>query len=147
MKNEIIVNGVTYVRKDNQKKQSKRGENNWYIGTKGDIIEDKFPIKEIEKPFCYPTEADCIKARDKMLALYRIKEYAEEKWGEFIPDWDNHDQHKYFIYYDHQWNRYVSEYNYYINTLLSLYLARLEHCEEIIKKFKDDLDILFDISS
>lgn len=144
MENEIIINGVTYVRKE-EKKQSKRGENNWYIGTKGDIIKDEFPIKEIEKPFCYPTEADCIKERDKILALYRIKSYAEEQWGEFIPDWNNIKQWKRSIDYNHDDKKYTKNYDYKFQWLNKLYLGKQEHCQEIIEKFKDDLDILFDI--
>lgn len=145
MENEIIINWVTYVKKeDNQKKQSKRYNGYWFIDINGNMIEDKSHIKEIEKPFCYPTEAEAIKARDKQLALYRIKTYAEEKRGEFIPDWNNHQQRKYFISCDHQDNQYwVMDYA--ISQFINIfYLEKKEHCKEIIEKFKDDLDILFD---
>lgn len=144
MGNEIIINWVTYVKKeDNQKKQSKRGDGIWFIDTNGDILNDD-KVEEKYKPFCYPTEADCIKARDKILALYRIKDYAEEQWGEFIPDWNNHKQRKYFIYYDHVDNKY-SIMDYAISQFANIfYIEKKEHCEKIIENFKDDLDILFD---
>lgn len=145
MENEIIVNGVTYVKKeDNQKKQSKRGDGIWFIDTNGDILNDD-KVEEKYKPFCYPTKAEAIKARDKQLALYRIKTYAEEKRGEFVPDWNDHKQRKYFISCDHEDNQYWAM-DYAISQFINIfYLEKKEHCYEIIEKFKDDLDILFDI--
>jgi len=116
----------------------------WYIYNDGDIAIHYNEITEKFKAFCYPTEAEAIKARDKQLALYRIKTYAEEKRGEFVPDWNNHQQRKYFISCDHQDNQYwVMDYA--ISQFINIfYLEKKEHCNEIIEKFKDDLDILFD---
>ncbi len=142
MENEIIVNGVTYVRKE-EKMQSKRGDKYWYF-CNGWEVEYGYNITDIDKAFCYPTEADCIKARDKILALYRIKSYAEEKWGEFIPDWSDADQEKRYVYYAHRYNWYTINTDYYCESLNQIYLAYKNHCVEIIEKFKDDLDILFD---
>lgn len=146
MENEIIINWVTYIKKeDNQKKQSKRSDGTRFMDTNGDILQDGNDATEKEKPFVFPTEAEAIKARDKQLAIYRIKEYCNEKRGEFTPDWNNKNQKKYFIFYDHN-----SIYNYDIDFRFTsqycnmFYLAKQEHCGEIIKRFKDDLDILFD---
>lgn len=145
MENEIIVNWVTYVKKeDNQKKQSKRGDGIWFIDTNGDILNDD-KVEEKYKPFCYPTKAEAIKARDKQLALYRIKEYCNEKRGEFIPDWNREKNKKYYIMYNHREKWYEVNLNEYMQKTNSFYLAEEEHCNEIIEKFKDDLDILFDI--
>lgn len=144
MENEIIINWVTYVKKeDNQKKQSKRGDGIWFIDTNGDILNDD-KVEEKYKPFCYPTEADCIKARDKILALYRIKDYAEEKRGEFVPDWDNIEQKKFYIRYSHSEKNYDIWHSTDTHVLMLFYVDKYEHCKEIIEKFKDDLDILFD---
>lgn len=85
-----------------------------------------------------------MKARDKQLALYRIKTYAEEERGEFIPDRNNDQQTKYYIAYNNKKKEYWVDSNDYIQKFNLFYLANQEHCEEIIKKFKDDLDILFD---
>lgn len=142
MENEIIVNGVTYVRKE-EKKQSKRGDKYWYF-CNGWEVEYGNNITDIDKALCYPTEADCIKARDKMLALYRIKEYCNDQWGEFIPDWSDADQEKRYVYYAHRYNWYTINTDYYCESLNQIYLAYKNHCVEIIEKFKDDLDILFD---
>ena len=145
MENEIIVNGVTYVKKeDNQKKQSKRDNEYWFIDTNGDIHLDRDEVTEKHKPFCYPTEAEAIKARDKQLALYRIKTYAEENRGEFITDWNNDRQTKYHIAYNNRKKEYWVDSNDYVQKFNLFYLAKQEHCNEIIEKFKDDLDILFD---
>ena len=145
MENEIIINGVTYVKKeDNQKKQSKRDNEYWFIDTNGDIHLDRDEVTEKHKPFCYPTEAEAIKARDKQLALYRIKTYAEEKRGEFVPNRYNHSQQKYFIFYNNNMHNYDIDFWYSSQYCNVFYLAKWEHCEEIIEKFKDDLDILFD---
>lgn len=144
MQNEIIINWVTYVKKeDNQKKQSKRVDGIWFIDTNGDIINDD-KVEEIEKPFCYPTEEKAIKERDKQLALYRIKEYCNDKRGEFVPDWNDHKQYKYHITYDNEDHKYTYDSYCYTQNLISLYLEEVKHCNEIIEKFKDDLDILFD---
>ena len=145
MENEIIVNWVTYIKKeDNQKKQSKRSDGTRFMDTNGDILQDGNDATEKEKPFVFPTEAEAIKARDKQLAIYRIKEYCNEKRGEFVPDWNNHQQRKYFISCDHQDNQYwVMDYA--ISQFINIfYLEKKEHCNEIIEKFKDNLDILFD---
>ena len=144
MENEIIINWVTYVRKDNQKKQSKRGKSWWWLNW-SNIEEYTWYLEESEKPFNYPTEAEVIKARDKMLALYRIKEYCNDQWGEFIPDWSDADQEKRYVYYAHRYNWYTINTDYYCESLNQIYLAYKNHCVEIIEKFKDDLDILFDI--
>lgn len=144
MENEIIINWVTYVKKeDNQKKQSKRGDGIWFIDTNGDILNDD-KVEEKYKPFCYPTEAEAVKARDKQQALYRIRSYAEEKRGEFVPDWNNREEEKLYIWYNHRSKEYEINSNYNTAYLQSFYLAEIEHCKEIIEKFKDDLDILFD---
>lgn len=146
MENEIIINGVTYVKKeDNQKKQSKRDNGIWFINTDGDVLHDSDIAVDKYKPFCYPTEAETIKARDKQLALYRIKTYAEEKRGEFIPDWNNREEEKLYIWYNHRSKEYEINSNYSTAYLQLFYLEKIEHCKEIIEKFKDDLDILFDI--
>lgn len=145
MENEIIINWVTYVKKeDNQKKQSKRDNGYWFIDTNGNILRERDEHNDKYKPFCYPTEAEAIKARDKQLALYRIKTYAEEKRGEFVPNRYNHSQQKYFIFYNNNIHNYDIDFWYSSQYCNVFYLAEQEHCEEIIEKFKDDLDILFD---
>ena len=148
MQNEQIIDWVTYlvtyVRKDNQKKQSKRDDNFWKIYPNWDIRKDSWLIDEY-KPFNYPTEAEAIKARDKILALYRIKEYCNEQRGEFVPDWSNDMQEKYFIYYCAYNKRYEKDYEYHRFEPNKMYVEKTEHCNEIIEKFKDDLDILFDV--
>lgn len=150
MENEIIINWVTYTKKeDNQKKQSKRGEAVWWINKKWEVLWSELYVFQWEnidiiRAFCYPTEAEAIKARDKQLALYRIKEYCDEQWWEFVPDWDNHNQKKYFIIYNAQICNYDIDFWYTSQYYRVFYLAKPKHCEEIIEKFKDDLDILFD---
>ncbi len=143
MENEIIINWITYVRKE-EKKQSKRGNKYWYF-CNGWEVEYGYNITDIDKALCYPTEADCIKARDKMLALYRIKEYCNEQWGEFIPDWNNDRQYKWYLVYSHITEKYLGDCCWYINAPFPIYIEKEEHCKEIIERFKDDLDILFDI--
>lgn len=150
MQNEIIINWVTYTKKeDNQKKQSKRGEAVWWINKKWEVLWSELYVFQWEnidiiRAFCYPTEAEAIKARDKQLALYRIKTYAEEKRGEFIPDWNRERSKKYYIVYNNREKGYEVYLNEYMQKTNLFYLAEEEHCEEIIEKFKDDLDILFD---
>jgi len=148
MENEIIINWVTYLvtyTKKEEKKQNERANGIWFIDTNGDIHLDKDEATDKHKPFCYPTEADCINARDKILAIYRIKEYCNEQWGEFIPDWSNDSQEKYFIYYCTYNKKYEIDYEYHKYETNKMYLAKQSHYVEIIEKFKDDLDILFDI--
>lgn len=150
MENEIIINGVTYVKKeDNQKKQSKRGEAVWWINKKWEVLWSELYVFQWEnidiiRAFCYPTEAEAIKARVKQLALYRIKTYAEEKRGEFIPDWNNIEQKKFYIRYSHSEKNYDIWHSTDTHVLMLFYVDKYEHCKEIIEKFKDDLDILFD---
>lgn len=143
MENEIIINWVTYVKKeDNQKKQSKRGETCYFYDLSWFI--HWWRTLDNCKPFSYPTEVEAIKARDKQLALYRIKTYAEEKRGGFVPDWNNHEQIKYSIGYDNSDKEYYVSSSGYMQELCFVELANWDNCKEIIEKFKDDLDILFD---
>lgn len=147
MQNEQIIDWVTYlvtyVRKE-EKKQNKRGNKYWYF-CNGWEVEYGYNITDIDKALCYPTEAEATKERDKMLALYRIKSYCNEQWGEFIPDWSNAGQTKYYIRYDDLKKSYEIWSTKDTYALILFYVAKDEHCEEIIEKFKDDLDILFDI--
>jgi hypothetical protein len=149
MENEIIVNWVTYVKKE-EKKQSKRWEVIWWINKKWEVFWEQlhiFPWENIDiiKAFCYPTKAEANKARDKQLALYRISSYAEEKREEFVPDRNNEQQTKYHIAYNNKKKEYWVDANDYVQKFNLFYLAEQEYCEEIIEKFKDDLDILFDV--
>lgn len=144
MENEIIINWVTYVRKE-EKKRSKRGDGFWYHDIRGVIYNDKDTPLDVYKPFVFPTEADCIKARDKILALYRIKEYCNEQRGEFIPDRSDENQKKWYIYYDNTSKKYFATTDYMCEWHNQIYIEKKEHCEEIIERFKDDLDILFNI--
>lgn len=147
MKNEQVIDWVTYlvtyVRKE-EKKQSKRGNKYWYF-CNGWEVEYGYNITDIDKAFCYPTEADCIKARDKILALRRIKEYCNEQWWEFIPDRSRSGmyQNKYFIYYNSMFGSYEIKSHQLSKYANTFYLQFGDHCKEIIEKFKDDLDILF----
>lgn len=146
MENEIIINGVTYVKKE-EKKQSKRVDKYWYICNDWKIKcghDDFIKTNDKYKALCYPTQAEAIKARDKQLALYRIKTYAEEKRGEFVPDWNNREEEKLYIWYNYRDKNYEVSSNYSVVYPRPFYLAEIEHCNEIIEKFKDDLDILFD---
>lgn len=118
MENEIIINWVTYVKKeDNQKKQSKRGNGYWYINTNWEVYRTNYisgdsKDREEKKPFVFSTKVEAIKARDKQLALYRIKTYAEEKRGEFVPDWNNREEEKLYIWYNYKNKRYLINSNY-----------------------------------
>ena len=142
---EIIINWVTYVKKeDNQKKQSKRGDKYWSICDDWEIGRGNWEITDNRKALCYPTEAEATKGRDKIIALYRIKEYTEDKWGEFIPDRSDENQKKWYIYYDNTSKKYFATTDYMCEWHNQIYIEKKEHCDEIIEKFKDDLDILFD---
>ena len=67
MENEIIINWVTYVKKeDNQKKQSKRGNGYWYINTNWEVYSTNYisgdsKDREEKKPFVFSTKAEAIK--------------------------------------------------------------------------------------
>ena len=97
MENEIIINWVTYVRKE-EKKQSKRGNKYWYF-CNGWEVEYGYNITDIDKAFCYPTESEVAKARDKMLALYRIKEEFYNKYNKDITHY-NIAQTPYMLFLD-----------------------------------------------
>lgn len=141
--NKVIIDWVTYI-KDNQTKQSKRGDIVHYYDYHWDIFSRATNVR-LCRSFCYPTEQEAIKARDKAIALYKIKSYAEEKWWEFIPDWKNYDQHKHYISYEHKPEAYPIYSTRYSQDMGVIYLKEEEHWEEIIKKFAPELNILFDI--
>lgn len=146
MENEIIINWVTYVKKEEtQKKDDWWADKVYFVDTNGSVGWSLKTDIESYKPYCFPTEQEALKASEKMLALYIIRKYAENTWGKFIPDLTDRSQKKYFIKYQHKGSEFESDFYYSTLFANTFYLQEERHCQEIIKKFDNELRIIFDI--
>lgn len=163
MKIEITVNGKTIEAEFNDEDlkeltkeevpdvlwRVKKGE--IYYTIKNGEIDDYEEENDIYDDSCwligdyYRTQEEAGKEIEKRKAIMRIRRCSAEKWGEFVPDWSDHDQVKFFIYYDHEKQSFYGDYNHYIQNLSFIYFEKQEHIDEVIKNFEKDLKLIFDI--
>ena len=92
------------------------------------------------------TKQEAEKEVEKRKAIVRINNRIDELNDWWIPDWDDH--YKYNIYYNN--NLYAKCYKCDFTTYRKeshaiKYMQTEEIAEEIIKEYKNDLDIIFDI--
>ena len=93
----------------------------------------------------YRTVEEAEKEIEKRKAIMRIRRYSAEKWGEFVPDWSDHNQVKFYICYNHDQKSFYGDYNCLIQKLSFIHFEKIGHRDEIIKKFDSDLKLIFNI--
>ena len=168
MKIEITVNGKTikaYVKdkdikgliKDDEEVpdvlwRAKEGEKYFYIYSNGIVGTEKKSHNQMDNDIWelgnyYRTVEEANKEIEKRKAIMRIRRYAAEKWGEFVPNWSDHNQVKFHIYYDHKKQNFNKNSNHYIQNKSFIYFEDIEHIEEVIKNFESDLKLIFNLTS
>lgn len=80
----------------------------------------------------------------KLRAIVRVKDYIAEHFGVFEPDWDNKMEAKYHFYYNTGSGKFKYEIYYNLKNYSPIgHLRTAEHCEQLKKDCKEDLEIIF----
>ena len=91
----------------------------------------------------FSTEEEVKKERDKRQAIVRVKEYIEENFGVFEPNWEE-DEDKYILYYDNEYE--VIDWDMWNGNKLYFpigYLRTREDCKQLIENWEEDLLLIF----
>lgn len=92
----------------------------------------------------FSTEEEVKKERDKRQAIVRVKEYIEENFGVFEPDWEDEDEEKYVFIYNYDNNILNCALNRIYKYYSPIgYLESKEDCDLLIKNCKEDLLLIF----
>ena len=81
------------------------GENYWYVDDAGEIIETSWDNYRSDQLYynlgnCFPTEERAEQVAEKFKILLKLERYHDMFCPDFVPDWDNAYQEKYYVYYD-----------------------------------------------
>lgn len=132
-----------------------RGDENecyWNIsdGIVVEVIGEKFGFfddKRYKIGNYYQTRELVMQARDRQLALMRLRDYSLENMP-FEPDWSNSLQIKFYVYYDHEHgiNRFITDNVYEVQEQTELpYFKSMNDCNKFIEDNEQDLKIVFNI--
>jgi hypothetical protein len=78
--------------------------------------------------------------------LQKIKEYINENFEYWKPNWKDEKENKYYINYDAQDGTFSRQSNQFYYSACPLYFRTYNEVNEIIEKFEPELKILFDIN-
>lgn len=170
MNNEITIDGVVYIRKEpthlyilkepthlgvygtaitpeEPKPWPQEGDEYYCLDGLGDVVcggvwvNNTLDANLLATGSLFRTKQEAEKAKAERIAITTIKNYAKEKWGEFVPNWEDGTQKKWGILKlagEHKsvWDAF--------NSFSKLgHFAEQEHAEEIIEKFQKELDVIF----
>lgn len=93
----------------------------------------------------YRTREEAQIVLDKRLALQRIKDYCLDNFGEFVPDWENPNESKFFIQYLYSSKKLGVNVDWADKSLGGIYLSSNKRARQLIRDMKDDLLIVFGI--
>lgn len=154
--NKITINGIELELTDEQaaelvEQYKKREdlpqplENYWCISSTGDIIEDSndrtcTDLWRIESGNCFRTKEEAEYYRDYLVALNTLR-----KSSDFVPDWGDSDQRKYFIkhcndegFTIHNWIK--------TNDATPVYYRTSEEAESALEKYRREFEIVYGIA-
>lgn len=106
-------------------------------------VSEHFYMNGHENSGVFKTREDAKLAYDKQCAIVRCWKWAQEN-APFEPDWKNHGQHKFFVFYDHKnketatWSTVCIQYQFTLP-----YFKSQEDCKSFIEANKADLELLF----
>lgn len=93
----------------------------------------------------FPTEQEAIKARDRQLALTRVKHALLEHKVDWEADWSDHNSAKSAIYYSHIHNCFSLSFEWSVQTANSNLYSTKDACQWVIDNMKDDLKLIFEV--
>lgn len=112
----------------------------------GDINQVEYNLyweRKNRNGFIFATKEEAEKARDKRQAVWRVKEYIRINFGEFLPDW-RCENYKYNFFWSDESGELNYEYSYRCKNYSPIgYLRTADHCEQLMKNCKEDLEIIF----
>ena len=156
MKNEITIDGVVYVRKEEEvsptvepKPWPQVGDTCFCLSDNGVVFVTPYAptyqsdVDRLSMGSYFKTKEEAEKVKAERIAITTIKNYARQQWGEFKPDWKESGQYKYVVYYSHDCDKFYANYD-----IRSQYFSPIghfrekAHAEEIIKKFPEELEVI-----
>ena len=154
---KIIIDGKEYeLKKVKKKEKKKEWRNDWEAGywffdryviaCKASDLSPEIAQQDHKNGNRFETKEAIEKELEKRRAIVTIKDYISDTWGEFIPDWRNADRTKYYVRYDARFVHFVTDY--YYTTIVYSPIGHLEcnsHPKEIIKKFEEELKLIFEV--
>ena len=89
----------------------KLGDRYFYINSCGNAVQDEVENRgaysvdtcRIKMGNCYRTREESQHAKDRQKAIVQINDWIDEE-NNGVVDWENYEQYKYYIYFDHQDN-------------------------------------------
>lgn len=94
----------------------------------------------------FETQELAQKELDKIKAIVKIMEYISDNFWIFEPNWNNKNQRKYRLYYNHDNKSFGYEILHYCHWYSPIwYFSCSEHANYIIKKFDKELKLIYDI--
>ena len=117
----------------------------FYISDHGSVCSDIWndnytDNKRLAFGFVYRTEEECKAALDRKLAEARLR-----KTSDFKPDWNNDNQNKWTVYYNHNDKELLIEATAFLQYPSAIYFDTYDSIEKSIKENKQDWLIYFGI--
>lgn len=83
----------------------KDGEDYFYIGIDFTIdswenVDDDTDKRNFRIGNCFPTEARAEQVAEKMRLLLRLEQLHDMLCPDYVPDWSNEEEHKFYLFYD-----------------------------------------------
>ena len=121
----------------------KVGDRYFYLSSDGEVFSCTYEdylsdIKSLEILNAFQTEEEAEREQFEILLKRRLKKFAIENNEEEI-DWNNHDQDKYYIYYDNYDNEFEWAYVDSNKDYGQVYFSSAEIVKRAIEEFHDDL--------
>jgi len=131
--------------------EPKRGEKHWYLngsGVYGHPLgnRDNYETHMALRQRLYRTKEEALQADRLRIAETAVNKYIIQNFGEFKPDWSNHEQEKWFIRYDYsikEYDAFFSKTDQFISKILPL--ISLQQVKKVLRDCKEHLDVIFGI--
>lgn len=123
----------------------KNGDEYFYISDYGNVYSDIWSDKHVDNErlalgAIYRTEEECEGAKERSLAEARLR-----RTSTFKPDWNNDNQNKWTVYYDHNSEELLIEATAFLQYSSAIYFDTYDSIKKSIKENREDWLIYFGI--
>lgn len=139
-------------KKSQAKDWPQNGNRYWFIDSEGEVLDEEsyYVDSRIDGERqsignIYRTESEALAQVEKLKAKARIDKYIRDNGLEFVPDWKNFAQRKFFITYDNSASVFVPYERSWGQCEVTHWLAAAAHAQQVIDNRTDDLKTLFGI--
>lgn len=124
---------------DNRAFKPKYAEIYWYITNTGTASKVWWDNNEIDNHRysvgnCYPTR----RLADDTVQMLKLIQKAKESQGEFMPDWEDEEQEKYYLYFENNQMRTGSNFSMNVAPIFG-YWKEKEMCKKFIRENREEL--------